>query len=64
MIFKYNFIKFYYSAFQYISKKDIFNIFFGKPINEKLIDYFKILIQRRIFFLGKVFSLFFLKKFR
>ena len=41
MIFKYNFINFYYSAFQYISK-DILNIFLGKPINEKLIDYFKI----------------------
>ena len=51
MIFKYNFINFYYSAFQYISKKDILNIFLGKPINEKLIDYFKKnLIQKKNFF--------------
>ena len=61
MIFKYNFINFYYSAFQYISKKDILNIFLGKPINEKLIDYFKKKFNSKeeFFFLSARSSLYF-----
>lgn len=64
MIFKYNFINFYYSAFQYISKKDILNIFLGKPINEKLIDYFKKKFNSKeeFFFLSARSSLYFFLK--
>jgi dTDP-4-amino-4,6-dideoxygalactose transaminase len=64
MIFKFNFINFYYNAFQYIPKKKIFDIYLGRKINININSYFKKKYNSKeeFFFLSARSSLYFFLK--